>query len=83
MATRKPRYFLLTYYDDDSSTFNVIGPISDDEAVTQRTVELQKEGRHVRVSTSEPMTDPVKVPSIQSYLRNAPTGFRYDPSLRW
>ena len=83
MAKRKPRYFLLTYFDDDAKTFNIIGPITDDETVTQRTVALRRMGRHVRVSTSKPMIDPNKVPSIQKYMGNAPAGFRHAPNLKW
>ncbi len=83
MANRKPRYFLLTYFDDDAKAFNVIGPVTDDESVIERTVELRKVGRHVRVSTSKPMSDPDKVPSIQKYIGKAPAGFRLAPGLWW
>ena len=83
MASRKPRYFLLTYFDDDAKTFNVIGPVTDDEAVIERTVSLRKMGRHLRVSTSKPITDPGKLPSIQKYIRKGPEGFRHAPGLWW
>ena len=83
MAKRKPRYFLLTYFDDDAKTFNVVGPVTDDEAVTERTVELRRLGRHLRVSTSKPMSNPDKVPPIQKYIGKAPEGFRHAPGLRW
>jgi len=83
MSARKPRYFLLTYYDDEAKTINVIGPITDDESITKKTVELRAKGRRVRVSTTEPQMDVKKVPSIRDYLKNAPAGYKHDPNLRW
>jgi hypothetical protein len=83
MPPRKPRYFLLIYYDDDAKIFSVVGPISDDQAVTARTVELQNMGKHVRISTPKPEVDLNKVPSIEKYMRGKPVGYRHDPNLKW
>ncbi len=35
MGRRKPRFFLVTLCDDGAKTFNVIGPITDDEAINR------------------------------------------------
>lgn len=83
MGVRKPRYFLVYYYDDEARTFNATGPITDDRAVTDRTVELQKTGRRVRISTSTPEKDLSKVPSPQTCTTQGPAGYKYDPTLRW
>lgn len=84
MGVRKLRYFLLVYYDDDAKTFNVTGPVTDDTVVTKRTVELQKAGRKVRISTGSNLeTDISKVPSPESCIHLGPPGYKYDPNLSW
>jgi hypothetical protein len=84
MGHRKPRYFLLAYYDDDTKTFNVTGPIIDDTVVTERTVELQKSGRNVRISTASNIeTDINKVPNPRECIHLGPRGYKYDPNLKW
>jgi hypothetical protein len=84
MGYRKPRYFLLAYYDDDAKTFNVTGPITDDTAVTNRTVELQKSGRNVRISTASNLeTEVSKVPDPKDRIHLGPRGYKYDPNLKW
>ena len=83
MGIRKPRYFMLYYYDDDAKVFNVVGPITDDTLVGKRTVDLQHSGRNVRISTTSPETDAGKVISIEECIRRAPVGYKYSPSLKW
>ena len=84
MGRRKPRYFLLAYYDRDAKTFNVGNPITDDTLVVERTVALQKLGRNVSISTiSKPETDINKVPDPKDYINSGPSGYKYDPNLSW
>ena len=83
MPARKPRYFRVIYYDRDNLTCNVSGIICDDTAVTNRTRELQKTGRNVNISTTEPQVDSNDVPSIESLLKMLPAGYRHDPELSW
>lgn len=83
MGVRKPRYFLLAYYDDDAKTFNVTGPVTTDRIAGERTIELQKSGRKVRISTTTPEIDVKKVPSPESCIHSGPSGYRYDPDLSW
>lgn len=83
MGVRKPRYFLLFYYNDDAKTFNVTGPITDDTAVTDKTVELQKSGKNLRISTSNPEMDIRKVPNLKNCIHLGPSGYKYDPNLSW
>lgn len=84
MGVRKPRYFLLAYYDDDAKTFNITGPITDDRPARERTFELQKSGRNVRMSTaSNRETDINKVPIPKDCIHLGPRGYKYDPNLIW
>lgn len=83
MVRRKPRYFLLIYKDHDSKTFNVIGPITDDTAVTTQTVKLQEAGQSVNIETTDPQIDPRKVPSVESVIRQGVAGYTYDSNLGW
>lgn len=83
MPARKPRYFRVIYYDRDKLTCNVSQIISDDTAVTNRTCELQKAGRNVNISTTDPQLDMQKVASIESLLKELPLGYRHDPNLSW
>ena len=83
MPARKPRYFRVIYYDQDQLTCNVSAVISDDTAVTKRTCDLQKAGRNVNISTTNPQMDSKTVPSIDSLLKTLPGGYRHDPDLSW
>ncbi len=83
MPVRKPRYFRVIYYDRDKSTCNVSEIISDDTAVTNRTCELQKAGRNVNISATNPQVDRKKVPSFEYLLKTLPAGYRHDPNLFW
>jgi len=79
----KLRYFLLIYYDDDRQKFNVTGPISDDEDVTEKTVSFQRQGRRYRISTTNSETDKGKVPSVQKVIDQGVEGYTYDSDLKW
>lgn len=83
MPARKPRYFRVIYYDRDQLTYNISAIISDDTAVTNRTCELQKTGRKVSISTTNPQMDSKQVPSIEFLLGQLPNGYRHDPNLSW
>jgi hypothetical protein len=83
MPARKPQYFRVIYFDQDKLTCNVSQIISDDTAVTNRTCELQKAGRNVNVSTTDPQLDKKNVPSIESLLEKLPFGYRHDSDLSW
>ena len=83
MSARKPRYFRVVYLDRDANKCGVSDAISDDTEVTRRTVELQRAGRHVNITTTDPQTDIGKVPSVTSLLAGIPHGYTYDPKLRW
>lgn len=85
MPNRKPRFFLLTRYDDDTKKFNTIGPITGEEEqmIIKTTNALRKHGRKVRISASPQQTDISKVPSAEEYNRKQLVGYTYDPDLLW
>lgn len=85
MGQRKPRYFMLFYYDDDTKTFNVTGPISDGQAVTSATVKLQESGRNVRISMTNSEMDVREVPAAEYLIKTCKNtiSYRHDPNLRW
>jgi hypothetical protein len=74
---------MLYYLDNDAKTFNVVGPVSDDDAVRKSTVALQEKGRKVRIFTSSPETDIKKLPSIQQCVMWGIAGYKYDPKVKW
>jgi len=83
MPAKKLRNFRVVYYDRDRLAFNVSEIICDDTAVTNRTCELQRNGRNVNITTTGPEKDRNKVPSIESLLKIYPRGYKYDPELFW
>ena len=82
MTRPKRQFFRVIYYDRDARTFNVSEVMSDDRLVTDRTVELQR-SRQVNITSTNPETDPKKVPSLEKLLTEIPAGYRHDPKLRW
>lgn len=83
MTKKKPEYFRVIYRDHDKKTFNVSGIVSDDLAVTDRTHELQNEGRCVNIETTNSVPDREKVPSVVAVSRQIPADYIHDPSLSW
>ena len=83
MPSRRPRYFRVIYYDRDKCTCNVSGINCDDTAVTERTCQLQQQGRNVNISTTNPEKDRTEVPSVESLLGQLPDGYEHDPDLSW
>ena len=76
----KPKHFRIMFFDDEACTMNVSEITADDEAVTDRTAELQHSGRLVHISTTTPQADIDQVPSAEGqYLAE----FERDPNLRW
>lgn len=80
-------FFRIIFYDDDKKTFGVSDIISNDDPINHRTCEMQKKGRHVRVSTGTVLAKkPDLVPSIQSVVKICESehlGYRFDPQLGW
>jgi len=83
MARRKLQYFYIYLYDDDTRTFNVDGPAIDDTSTTNKTSEMQDQGKRVGVSTSQPFDHPDKLPSVQSLIQEGVEGYKHDPNLKW
>jgi len=83
MARIKLDYFHIYYYDDDTKTFNVVGPDIDDACTTNKTSKLQEQGKRVGVSTSQRFDDPDKLPSVRSLIQEGVEGYKHDPTLRW
>jgi hypothetical protein len=82
MPTAKPRYFRIIY-DDDAHTMNASGIVVDDNDVTRRTAEMQRAGRHVRISATKRVLDPSRVPSDDSLRAHRTVGYDIDKSLYW
>ena len=57
--------------------------MTDDRAVEDRAIELQRSGREVSISTTNPETDIRKVPSIGSIVSSLADRYSHDPNLWW
>jgi len=83
MARRKLHYFHISYYDHDTKTFNVVGHAIDDTSTTNKTSEMQEQGKRVGVFTSQRFDHPDELPSIQSLIQEGVEGYKHDPNLKW
>jgi len=83
MTYRNPRYLRVIYYDDDNKTFGVSGITTSEDSVLDRTEQLREQGRNVRFSTTEPLQDISKVPSVEQIIAETALGYTYDSSLYW
>jgi len=68
--------FRVVFKDDDRRTFNFSEVITDDTRVTDRTCELQEQGRHVSITTGTESPSGIKN-TFQGY------GYTFDPNLSW
>ena len=73
--------FWLIYVDDDANTFNIVGPLNDDTEITEKTVELQKQNRNVRIYTLEVGKDNKE--SLINQHQNQFKHLTYDKNLKW
>ena len=88
-APRKTGFWVI-YYDHDTKSYRVRGPVHTDLAVNERTVQLQKQVRNVTISTVQKQVRGKRkwlgpgVPNenaIHESMRSS--GYKYDPKLAW
>lgn len=77
------KYFFIYFLNDDTRTFNVKGPYSDDREVTKRTASLQSYGLHVRINTSNHVQKLEQMPSLEEAIKLGPKGYKLDSNLKW
>lgn len=70
--------FRIVYLDDDMKTFSLSMPTVDDTSVINATVELQEQGRNVRITTVDSCAD---INEIKQYYQRL--GFRFDSKTIW
>lgn len=61
--------FWIVVKDEDNKTFNVLGPRSDDTAVTKAVYEARKTGRNVNCHTCPLKNDPDRQALINEYAK--------------
>lgn len=60
------RAFYVIFKDDDKKEFNILGPMSDDTQITDKTVAAQKAGQNVNVDI-QPIDKLIKMVSVHGY----------------
>ena len=76
-------YYRIIYYDDDRKRFGVSDIVTSDEEVTNKTIDLKRKGREVKISLTDPVKDKSKVPSVEEVIKSFEDVYDYDPFLRW
>jgi len=76
-------YYRIIYYDDERKKFGVSDIVISDKDVTNKTIELKRKGKEVRVSVTAPVKDKFKVPSVDEVVKSFEGEYKYDPTLYW
>jgi len=76
-------YYRIIYYDDERKKFGVSDIVISDKDVTNKTIELKRKGKEVRISVTAPVKDKYKVPSVEEVVKSFEGEYKYDPLLWW
>ena len=76
-------YYRIIYYDDERKRFGVSDIVISDKDVTNKTIELKRKGKEVRISVTAPVKDKFKVPSVEEVVKSFEGEYKYDPFLWW
>ena len=76
-------YYRIIYYDDERKRFGVSDIVISDKDVTNKTIELKRKGKEVRISVTAPVKDKFKVPSVEEVVKSFEGQYKYDPFLWW
>jgi len=86
LEKKSEKYWILFYYDHDKKTFNPGVEISKwgtVQEIERITVELQNQGRNVRISTTQTVFSRDDLRSQSDCIKAGPLGYKYDPFLIW
>ena len=81
--TKLPRHYLLVFIDDEFRTFNITGPVFDDDDCDGRTCDFRATGRKVKIWVLDVQLPTLERIHPENYLHRVPKGYRFDPYLRW
>lgn len=77
------KFFYLYYIDDDKKWFNVIGPVTDETEIAQKTQKQKDQGKNVRIGRSFESDGSKKMPKLEEVIKKGLPGYKYQPYLKW